>query len=381
MRIVSSRAVLLERSLQGLPCPDHEVRSLVTTASRIPALTSPACAPREEFVSALGLQLSAEALNLPARVPSRTARRTSSRSSPTVTGGSAPRPVVLVIGRGLRVMAGAAASLLLIGAVLGITSRSALPGGLLYPMKQMLNSAAVQLAGSDLDRGTTLLSQADGHIGDARTLVERDRALADPVPVNEALRNAYESATTGQRLLLGGFDRTQDPQALIAVQDFTSRALPQLAALRQQVPQGSRPGVDALIALLQRTRVTLAGKVAACGQPCASITTVDPVRGPDRTPTTDGFLTPARGLRLPGLPTSGLTAAGQAPAITSPGAVVVGPGVPQLPVPKVATLPAVKVGPITVRPSPIVVPRPPSLMPKAPAPVVPPLPTTLPGLP
>ena len=88
--------------------------------------------------------------------------------------------MVFVIGKGLRVIAGATASLLLIGAVLGVTSRSALPGGLLYPVKQSLNSAAVQLAGSDFDRGVTLLSQAQEHIGDARSLVERDGARADP---------------------------------------------------------------------------------------------------------------------------------------------------------------------------------------------------------
>ena len=373
MPFVSRRADLLERALQGLPCTDEEVRSLAATVSRIPALTSAACAPRDEFVSELGLRLRAEALILPAR-------KVPHASSATVTERSATKPVVFVISRGLRVLAGTTASLLLIGAVLGVTSRSALPGGLLYPVKQVLNSAAVQLAGSDLDRGVTLLSQAQEHIGDARSLVERDRATADPASVNQALRSAYDSARTGQRALLGEFDRTRNTQALIALRDFTVRAMPQLDALRSLVPTASRPGVDALIALLHQTRTTLAGKIALCGQPCASLGGAG-VGSPTPSAPSTGlpFTLPAGGLRLPGLPTGGLPVVGPVPAITGPGGVVVvAPATPPLPIPRGAILPPVTVGSLTVKPSPIVIPSLPQL---TPAPVLPPPPTGLPGLP
>ena len=379
MPFASRRADLLERSLQGLPGTDQEVRSLAATASRIPALTSAACRPRDDFVSALGLKLRAEALTLPVPPIGSASSATKARRSPG-------RPVVLVIGRGLRVLAGATASVLLIGAILGVTSRSALPGGLLYPVKQVLNSAAVQLAGSDFDRGVTLLSQAQEHIGDARSLVERDRALAEAALVNQALLGAKSAVTGGQRALLGEFDRSGNVQALIAVQDFAVRALPQLNALRIQVPAASRPDVDALIALLHDTQATVARQIAVCGQPCAPLGGATPGSPYPSAPSSGPTHTlPGGGLAIPGFPAGRLPVVGPSPAITGPGRVVVGPTAPPLPFTgngfSGATVPPVSAGSITVSPSSIVIPPVPHLSPKAPTPVLLPAPPGLQGLP
>ena len=232
MPLGSTRADLLERSLQGQKCTDQEVLELVATVGLITPLTSRACTPQPEFVSALGIRLRAEALALPAREHR---PPLGGRPEPWLTGarGSATRPRVFAIGRGLpRVLAGATASLLLVGGVVGGASRSALPGGLLYPVKALRDSAAVQLASSDFDRGTTLLSQAQEHISDARALVDRDGAEVDPASLDVALVNARDTVRSGQRTLLAEFDRTGNPQALIALQDFVSRALPQLHTLR-----------------------------------------------------------------------------------------------------------------------------------------------------
>jgi hypothetical protein len=376
MPFASRRADLLERSLQGLACTDQEVRSLAVTASRIPALTSAACRPRDDFVSALGLKLRAEALTLP--VP-----QFGSASSATAARRSPGRPLVFVVGRGLRVLAGATASLLLIGAILGVTSRSALPGGLLYPVKQVLNSAAVQLASSGFDRGVTLLSQAQENIGDARSLVERDRALVDAALVNQALLSAKSAATDGQRTLLGEFDRSGNVQALIAVQDFAVRALPQLSALRTQVPAASRPDVDALIALLHDTQTTVARKIAVCGQPCASLGGAKPGSPYSSVPSAGPTRTlPGGRLAIPGVPAGGLPVVGPAPAIAGPGRGVVGPTAPPLPFTGNgfggATAPPMSAGSITVSPSSIVIPPLPHLSPLAPTPVLLPAPTGLP---
>ena len=329
MPFVSKRANLLERSLQGLASTDPEVRNLVATAARIPSLTSPACAPRDEFVSALGLQLRAEALARPARAIVSDSPQVEGRSN--VERRSARRPLVFVIGRGMpRILAGAALSLLVVAAIVGGTSRSSLPGGLLYPVKQVLDSAAVQLAGSDFDRGVTLLSQAQEHISDAGALVERDGANSDPAEVNQALLGAHDTVTAGQRALLGEFDRTGNPQALIAVQDFVVRSVPQLNALRPVVPPASRPAVDAILALLQETQTTLDRKIAVCGQPCASLggnrlgstQLSTPPTGPLSAPTQGGVGVP--GLGVPG----GVGAPGATAAVTGPGGVVVAPVIP-----------------------------------------------------
>lgn len=311
----SKRADLLERSLQGHTSTDQEVRDLVTTALRIPALTSPACAPHPEFVSALGMRLRAEARTLPVREVRPVPGEVEGQS--TRTRRSTTRPLVLVIGRGLpRVLIGATASILLVAAVIGGASRSALPGGLLYPVKALLDSAAVQLAGSDFDRGMTLQSQAQEHISDAAALVDRDGAHADPASVDEALLSAYDAVSGGQRALLGEFDRTGNTQALIAVQDFVARALPQVNALRPLVPADSRPNIDALIRLLQEGRTSLARKIAVCGQPCVSL---DGAALAGSSVSAPGTVLPST-LTNGGIPIPGATA-----AITGPGGVVVGP--------------------------------------------------------
>lgn len=369
----SKRADLLERSLQGLASThpaiaNAEVRNLVATAGRIPMLTSTACAPRPEFVSSLGLQLRAEALTLPAREVRHISR--DAQGHGIAARRSLGRPRVFVIGRGLpRVLAGATASLLLVGAVMGGASRSALPGGLFYPVKALLDSAAVQLAGSDFDRGTTLLSQAQEHISDAVSLVERDGARADPALVNQALLSGFDAGTAGQRALLGEFDRTGSPQALIAVQDFDVRALPQLRALRPRVPESSRPRVDALITLLQESRSTLARKTAVCGQPCASL-----VRSVTASPSAASTGLPSTVI-IGSIPTSGSTV-----AISGPLGVV-NPFVSPLLITSsrttVALLSPVTVGPNTGSPSPIVIPP----LTSTPTISLAPLPTGLPGLP
>jgi hypothetical protein len=287
-----------------------------------------------------------------------------------------------VIGQGLpRALAGATVAVLLLGAVVGGTSRSALPGGLFYPVKQMLDSAAVRLAGSDFDRGVTLLSQAQEHISDARGLVRRDGAQADPASVDQALASAHSAVGDGRRALLGEFDRTGNPQALIATQDFAVRALPQLGALRPLVPAASRPAVDALIALLQQTRAALAPRIAVCGEPCASLGSVR-LGGPSSSAPTTGL--PTAGSRIPpGLPTPrGLPGAPTA-AITAPGGVAVDPGGSVVRVPagtRRAVLPPVTVPSITVSPPRVVIT--PLLPLRPPATTVLPAPTAgLPGLP
>lgn len=379
------RADLLERALQGHQSTDPEGRDLVATARRISALASPALAPRADFVSALGLRLRAEALTLPARdtppAPAGSPGRAERDGQATRARRSGARPRVLVIGRGLpRVLAGATASLLLVGAVLGGSSRSALPGGLLYPVKQVLDSAAVQLAGSEFDRGVTLLSQAQEHISDAGALVKRDGAQADPGSVDQAMLSAYDAVGAGQQALLGEFDRTGNPQALIAVQDFTVRALPQLNALRPLVPAASRPGVDNLMALLQQTRTTLVGKIAICGQPCASLGGAGPGGSLPSAPVTGlpTALTPGS-LPAPALPTRGGLAGRPTGAITG-GAVVVAPGGSvggNVRGTLRAVLPPVTVGSLTVSVAPIVIPP---LLPRLPVPPTT-LPAPLPGLP
>jgi hypothetical protein len=280
--------------------------------------------------------------------------------------------MVLVIGKGARVVATAAACVLLVGAIVGVSSRSALPGGVLYPVKQVLNSAAVQLAGSPFDRGVTLLSQAQNDIGDARSLVERDRIRTDPAAMNLALLSALDSATAGQRALLGDFERTKNPQSLIAIQDFAVRAMAQLKALRLQVPASSRADVEALIALVNRSQSTLAREIAVCGQPCAALGGAGLDSSPASPTTGPTAKRPAGSQLVPGVPTGRLPVVGPVPKVTGPSTAVSHTGSP-LPLLGGVTLPPISVGSVTGQPSPIPIPIP--IPPLLPLPITPALPT------
>ncbi|MGN6634947.1 MAG: hypothetical protein ACTHJ6_05710 [Oryzihumus sp.] len=334
MPLLSRRADLFQRALEGAPPADDATAALVGTASRIPTLDGPACAPRPEFVEQLGARLRAEAQTLPARP----ARAATARQAP---GGG---PLVLVVGRGLpRVLAGAAATVLVASAAVGVVSRAALPGTALYPVKQLLDTAAVQLAGSEHDRGLTLLAQAQQHISEAGDLA--DGGATDPAPYDEALGAAYDATLGGQRTLLALYDRDHDQQALIAVQDFTTRALPQVQALRSRVPAASVPAVDRLLTVLQLGDEAVARKVAVCGSACSALDGTGDGHGPASLPSSTAVPTtavPGRGLpsgtaSLPALP----------PLVPSAGSVGVGGGVSASPLPGVSIsvpLPGATVG-------------------------------------
>ncbi|HET7661735.1 MAG TPA: hypothetical protein VFK66_15200 [Oryzihumus sp.] len=311
------RADLFHRALEGAPAADHELAALVGTASRIPTLDGPACAPRPEFVEQLGARLRAEAQTLPARP----VRQAAVREAP------GDGPLVLVVGRGLpRALAGAVATVLVASAAVGVVSRASLPGTALYPVKQLLDAAAVQLAGSEHDRGLTLLAQAQQHISEAGDLA--DGGATDAAPYDVALGAAYDATLGGQRTLLALYDRDHDQQALIAVQDFTARALPQVQALRSRVPAASVPAVDRLLTVLQLGDEAVARKVEACGPACSALDTTgtghDPASLPSlpsstAVPTTGGpGLTGGTASLPPLLPSAGSVSLGGGGVSASP---------------------------------------------------------------
>ena len=114
-----------------------------------------------------------------------------------------------------RSLAAATSALLTLCVGVGFAAGSALPGGLLYPVKELIQSAQVQLAGGGLDRGAVLLDQARGHLRDAGTLV--GQGSPDPADVDTALRAASADLSDAQRTLLAQFARSQDPAALTAL--------------------------------------------------------------------------------------------------------------------------------------------------------------------
>ena len=263
MPVLNRTADAFQRALEGGE-PREQLAPLVATGRRLAQLGA-GPAPDPAFVEALRGRLMSEAQAMPVRSPAgarvQAAQRAASRNA----------PLVVVVGHGLpRALAGAAASALLVGAIVGVASRSAVPGDDLYPVKSWLDNVAVQLAGSDFDRGQTYLAQAQEHISDARDLTDQP-TQPGVGEVNLALRQAVDSVRNGQRSLDSAYAQNGNPQALIAMRDFTARALPQVEALRTQVQAGSLPVLAQLEALLQDTQAATARRLAACGAPCSAL--------------------------------------------------------------------------------------------------------------
>lgn len=331
MPVLNRSADRFQRALEGQSPGDPRLDPLVETSRRLVAVGSAAPGPDAAFVAALRVRLLAEAESLPAPGPGASraaaARRTAARAT----------PVVVVVGRGLpRALAGAAASALLVGGIVGVVSRSAVPGDSLYPVKSWLDGAAVRLATSDFERGTTYLGQAQEHISDSRDLAARTDPDAHDIDV--ALAAAAESVQGGQRALDRDYARTGNPQSLLAQRDFTARAIPQVDALRTEVPAASLPALRRLESLLEDVQVATARRVAACGSRCGealttslgasslpsvatsgagSATATRPVASPPAT---------AGGITVPGAPVTG-GAGAPAPGVTAgTGGVTVGGG-------------------------------------------------------
>jgi hypothetical protein len=263
MLVTRRAADRLQRALEGERVVDTDTTRLVRTAQALSSVPVGAGAPRPEFVAALRERLMAEAAALP--VPDRTPA-----GVPAERAGRRSGPVVLVVGRGMpRALAGAAASVLVVGTVVGVASRGAIPGSALYPVKGWLDSVAVQMAGSDLDRGLTHLSQAEEHVSETRELAERDVRDADGYV--EALQQAVLDVRAGQRDLGRAFDETGNPQALIALRDFAARTSPQLEALRPEVPAVALPVLGELESLLADADAAALRRLAACAPTCVTL--------------------------------------------------------------------------------------------------------------
>jgi len=265
MQLLSRPADRFQHALEGQPPTDAELAELVATSRRLVDLPALGPGPDPAFVAQLRERLMAEAATLP------TPDRAAARSAAARRGATRTTPVVVVVGRGLpRLLAGAVASALVVGGLVGIASRSTLPGDALYPVKGWLDSVAVRMADSPLDRGRTQLDQAQEHISDARTLAGHRQP--DAKDVNVALRAAIDSVQAGQRSLDAAWTETANPQALLAQRDFTARALPQVDALRVEAPAASQVYVGTLEALLADTEAATARRLAACGAACSGAT-------------------------------------------------------------------------------------------------------------
>jgi hypothetical protein len=243
-----SDADLLERALEGERVDDAEIVGLVAVARAVATMDRPGLAARPEFVADLRSRILADAGAAGGPRVEQTDR--------------APVSVLRLAGRPLRFAAAAVAALVVAAGTLGLASRSALPGDALYGVKQVLDRAAVDLAGSQSDEGLTHLAQAEQHIGEARELIDRGEPTS--TDVDTALDAASGSTSSGQAVLLEVYRDEGRGDALTELADFYARALPQVDAMRDRVPPASRPAWQRLHDLLVAGRDGTLRELAAC---------------------------------------------------------------------------------------------------------------------
>lgn len=333
-------ADLLERALQGEDVADPATDSLLRVARAVSRVRVDGLAPRAEFVAGLRERLLTADLDT-------TDLDTTDLDTPSLGSDQPSTTVIRLPRRPSRLVAAAAAAVIVVAAALGVVSRSALPGDLLYPVKQLLDRAAVQLAGSRLDEGLTHLAQTQQHITEARELL--DRGDAQPAELDTALNAASESFIRGETILLDVYRTEHRAEALTELDDFIVRALPQVDAMDARIPAPARPAYERLRALLDRAHDSVRAlaqcpdcgtsaararaQLAATASPNGAITgtptpgvsnpsaTGTPVQpGPGITVPGAGADLPGAGINLPGATLSTDTAGVGGGGATLPGA-------------------------------------------------------------
>ncbi len=216
----------------------------------------PEVAPRADFVSSLRERLMVEAdtvlLTQPS-APSRLAMPAPSRMR--------ERRVVALLG---------GAALVGATATMAVAAQTSLPGESLYGVKRGIESAQVRLAGDDVARGRTLLTQAETRLSELEDLAAGTGG--NDVLVPDTLDDFTTQSSEGVRSLLAADDRDDSDADLQRARDFAATSLDRLTALQAQLPESAR---DELLAA-GRTLTDLDLELSAACLSCTGGVTTTP---------------------------------------------------------------------------------------------------------
>lgn len=182
-----------------------------------------AARPRDDFASELRARLMLEAERV-------------------LTPGAAPLALpVRHRGPRERRLVAAASVVVLFGGTAGMAAaaQQALPGEALYPIKRGLEQAEAGLSVSTAGKGQDLLKQANDRLGEVEDLLETGSLTAAP-RVPQTLETFTAQAQEGSGLLMSSFEETRDPQAIVAVREFTAHGITLLQDLARTAPPGAQ---------------------------------------------------------------------------------------------------------------------------------------------
>lgn len=140
-----------------------------------------------------------------------------------------------------RRLAAVVGGLAVVGATssLAVAAQSALPGEMLYPLKQALESAGTGAQLSDEARGESLLSRATDRLAEV-TALSRTGDLTDGPAIEQTLSSFSDQSLQASELLLGDYAASGDEAAVQDLRDFTSSSMDTLAQLESLLPAEAR---------------------------------------------------------------------------------------------------------------------------------------------
>lgn len=243
-----AEADLLQRALEGETVSNRGVLELVAVLTAVSAIEAGGLAPRPRFVADLRSRLleqepGAGPVAVPVDEPS----------------------VVRFRSRPIRYAAAAAVAVVALTGATAVASRQAVPGDLLYPVKRVLDRAAVSVSGPLGSQGLTHLAQAQQRLDEVRSLLERGDASSDDI--NQALDAARESIRLAHERLLAAY-RDGSTEALVELADQLSRLRAELDALEPLLPAGSQAAFQLLrddVARLERSVLEALAACTGCG--------------------------------------------------------------------------------------------------------------------
>lgn len=156
--------------------------------------------------------------------------------------------------------AGATATLMIGSAGAAAAAQWALPGELLYPLKQATESARLALANSPEEVGRVHLDLARERLEE---ITEGLESLSSS-EIIDTLAAMDRHTETGAEELLGVFDRTHDAEVLAELQAFTSEQRSGLTAILGDLPLEAVPFADRSFELLRRIDVQSGISASLC---------------------------------------------------------------------------------------------------------------------
>ena len=165
--------------------------------------------------------------------------------------------------------AGATATLMIGTAGAAVAAQSALPGELLYGLKQATESARLALANSPEEVGRV-------HLDLAR---ERLAEITEGIPtltssqIIDTLAAMDRHTETGAEELLAAFDRTQEPELLQTLESFTTDQRSGLTAILGDLPLEAVPFADRSFELLRRIDLQSGISASLCDCELAAVDT------------------------------------------------------------------------------------------------------------